>query len=105
VNEYLNLLKTVVDLGGSAVIATIMIVCVYKLLDRFAVAFMGNMEKIATSIGNQAQSMKEMSASINHMITKDNTEHREILLGMQVVGEELKSLVCEVRGLRGERGE
>ncbi|MBP8644717.1 MAG: hypothetical protein KBH99_01185 [Syntrophobacteraceae bacterium] len=98
--EYLDGLKILADLGGASVIAVVVIVCIYRLLTNFAVAFIANMEKIATSMGEQARSIKDLSESLNETIAKDNAEHREILLSMQVVGGELKTLMQEIKCLR-----
>jgi hypothetical protein len=108
--EYLEALKIIADLGGTVVIAIAMIICAYKLCGRAAQGFcqaakgfVEALEKIALAVDNQAKSMADMKPAIDRMVAKDNMEHREILLGMQVVGEELKSLTCEIRDLREER--
>jgi len=101
--EYLDLIKTVADLGGTTAIAALMIWCIYKLLARFGAAFVVAHQQIAESMGSQAKIMSELRDGIEKFVDKDNNEHREILLGMQVVGKELKELVCEVRNLGEER--
>ncbi len=100
--EYLDLIKTIADLGGSTVIAALMIWCIYKLLERFGTAFIQAHQQIAESIGAQARCMSEMREGIDNFIQKDNSEHREILLGLQVVGAELKALIEEIRDMRKE---
>lgn len=103
-SEYLEIIKILADLGGTAVVAVTIIVCIYKLTTKFAERFLVNMERIAGSIGEQASSMQQMSVAINQSIGRDNAEHREILLAMQVVGEELKTVVHEIRCLREDVG-
>ena len=100
--DYLDALKIVSDLGGTVAIAVTVVVCAYKLLGRFGVPFISALEKIAVAAGDQAKNMGEVKVAVDKFVNKDNMEHREILLGMQVVGEELKSLACEVRSLRKE---
>lgn len=108
--EYLDALRIAADLGGSTVIALAIVYFVYKIFCRFGAAFIeaGTAfiqahQQIAESMGAQAESLSKMRDGIDRFITKDNTEHREILLGVQVMGDELKTLVCEIRELREER--
>jgi len=103
VTDNLEALKIVANLGGTVVIAIAMIICAYKLCGQAARSFVQALEKIALAVDNQAKSMADMKPAIDRMVTRDNMEHREILLGMQVVGEELKSLTSEIRDLREER--
>lgn len=98
--EELSLIKVLVDLGGTVVVSVLLIFGLYKLLSRFGCAFITAQEKMAEAMADQAKSTSGMRDAIQNFIQKDNNEHREILLGLQVVGEELKCLTTEVRFLR-----
>jgi len=102
-DNYLAALKIAADLGGSTVTALAIIYFVYKIFARFGTAFVEAHQQIAQSMSAQAQSLNEMRAGLDRYIERDNSEHREILLGVQVMGDELKSLVCEIREMREER--
>lgn len=109
-SEYLEALKIAADLGGATVIALALIYCVYRIFSRFGTAFVEAHQQIAQSMSAQAQSMSaqaqsmsEMRDGLDRLVNRDNSEHREILLGVQVMGDELKSLVNEIRELREER--
>ncbi len=96
----LELIKSLLDLGGTAFIASIVIFFAYKLLGKFGVPFISSQREIAKAMGEQAQSMSSMTDSVQDFIGRDHNEHKEILLGLQVVGKELKTLVEEVSRLK-----
>jgi len=98
----LTLIKSLVDLGCTVVICALIVVVIYKLSIRFGVAFIATQEKIAEAMAQQALSMTGMSAAIQTYIQRDNNDHREILLAVQVVGQELKWLRDEVRTAKEE---
>ena len=107
--EYLEAWRILAGLGGSTVIALAIVYAIYKIFFRFGTAFIeagqsfvAAHQQIAQSMGAQAESMARMRDGLDRMIAKDNSEHREILLGVQVMGDELKSLVCEIREMREE---
>jgi len=96
----IELLKILADLGGSVAIAILLIVVVYKLICRFGSPFIVSQNKIAEAMGQQAQSLTDMKGSVSEFIGRDHLEHKEILLGLQVVGKELKTLVNEVSRIK-----
>lgn len=98
--DQLELINSLLDLGGTAFIAAIVIFFAYKLLARFGAPFVNSQQNIAKAMGEQAQSMSSMTDSVQDFIGRDHNEHKEILLGLQVVGKELKFLVSEVSRLK-----
>lgn len=98
--EQLELIKSLLDLGGTAFVVSIAIFFGYKLLGSFGVPFISSQRDIATAMGQQAQSMSSMTGAVQDFIGRDHNEHKEILLGLQVVGKELKTLVEEVARLK-----
>ena len=96
----LDLVRPLLDLGGTAFIAGVIVFSAYKLLTRFGVPFISSQHEIAKAMGQQAQSMSSMTDSVHDFIGRDHSEHKEILLGLQVVGKELKTLVDEVSRLK-----
>jgi hypothetical protein len=94
-----TLIKSLVDLGCTVVICSIIVIVLYKLSMKFGVAFLATQEKIAEAMAQQAQSLCGVNTAIQTYIQRDNTEHREILLAVQVMGEHLKWLRDEVKGI------
>ena len=95
-----QLIESLLDLGGTAFIAGIIIFFAYKLLGRFGVPFILSQREIAGAMGEQAQSMAAMTGAVQDFIGRDHNEHKEILLGLQVVGKELSTLVNEISELK-----
>jgi 3-isopropylmalate dehydratase small subunit len=100
-----GLIKSLADLGCTVVVCAFIAIIFYKLAMKFGPAFIAAQEKIADSMAQQAQSMSGVNAAIQNYIQKDNSEHREILLGLQVVGEHLKWLTEEFRAARKAKEE
>lgn len=99
----LSLVKSLVDLGCTVVVCALIIVVLYKLSMKFGVAFLATQEKIAEAMAQQAQSLCGVNTAIQTYIQRDNTEHREILLACQVMGEHLKWLREEMRAAKEEK--
>lgn len=81
----LGLIKSLVDLGCTVVICAFLLMIFYRLSVKFGTAFIESQQKMA-------EAMAGVNVAIQTYIQKDNTEHREILLAVQVVGEHLKWL-------------
>ena len=88
----LELINTLVDLGGTVMITTLLMIFAYRLFCRFGGDFIQAQQEIAKAMGRQAQSLSDMKDTVHEFVSKDSSEHREILLSLQVVGEELKKL-------------
>lgn len=93
----IELIKILANLGGLVVISALLIFFAYKILKHFGTALVGTLQQMAVAMGNQAQCMAEVKDTVCDFVRKDNSDHREILLSLQVVGEELKSLTREVK--------
>jgi len=96
----LDLVKILLDLGGTAFIAVLLIYFGYKIISRFGEPFIASQNKIATAMGQQAQSLTNMQGSVTDFIGRDHNEHKEIILGLQVVGKELETLVKEISRIK-----
>jgi len=90
-------LKILANLGGPTVIAVVMLLCLNRIFSTFGAAHVKAQQQMAEAVGRQAQSMCDMKDSLHTFIMKDNSEHREILLALQVVGEVLKSLTTQIQ--------
>lgn len=96
----MELLKILIDLGCTVLITILLIYFSYKLINKFGVPFIKSQQEVAKAMGHQAQSMADMQSTVHEFVCGDNNDHREILLSLQVVGSELKSLRSEVKELK-----
>jgi hypothetical protein len=114
----LEIIKSVVDMGGTILVVVMVIgalaALAWKLMPATlayrsdTIKAMQNQAVIAAkqadgtvknaeAMGLQAQIMSEIKDTFQEYITKDNNEHREILLGLQVLARGLKELTQEIR--------
>ena len=91
------LIKAAMNLGGVFVIFLILLFFAYRICTKagpkmleYAGAFISAQEK-------QAMAMTEMKDAFTGYINKDNNEHREILLGLQVLAREIHDLAIIVK--------
>jgi hypothetical protein len=99
----IELIKILANLGGVVVVSYLLIRMVGKLLGKYGAAFICVQEKMAEAMGAQAQSMTGVKDTLVEFVGKDSGEHREIILGLQVVGRELKTLTHQVTRLHDGR--
>lgn len=115
-----EILKVLADLGGTIALFAIAIILTYRVINRIGTetlrlgssigtealkigtTFVETQQQMADSMRMQAQSMGEMKDSIASITTRDNSEHREILLSLQVVGRELRTLRETIKGEQDE---
>lgn len=98
----LSLIKVLADFGGSVVLTGLLLYFAYKLLDRYMPPFITSQQQIATEMGNQAQSMRDMQGTVNTYVCREDNDHREILLTLQVLAENIKHLTREVRDRKND---
>lgn len=95
----LELVKAVLDMGGSITIAILIVIALaliaWKLsghMVKFSVDLVAVMQNQADALSGQATAMGEMKDAFSLYVLKDNDEHREILLGLSVMASEMKEL-------------
>ena len=95
-----ELLKALIDQGCTAFIVTIALILAYRLANKFFPQFISTQQDIAVASGRQAENIAQMKNTVHEFVMRDNNEHREIILGLQVVGQELKTLVEQISRLK-----
>jgi hypothetical protein len=99
------LIKILANLGGVVVVAYLLIRMFGKLMGKYGTAFIATQEKMAEAMGRNAESLAGMNKTVTDFVSKDSSEHQEIILGLQVVGSEVKTLTHQVKRLADERGQ
>lgn len=97
-----ELIKILADLGGTVLIAAIVMYLIYKALIRVGVPLVESQQRTAAALGQQAQCMADMQKTVDQYVCRDNDDHREILLSTQVVIQEVKNLAAEIRSRHDE---
>lgn len=98
-DKELELIKAVLDMGGSISIALLIVLALSLLAWKLGSQFLAVLQNQAEATGRQADAMAgqasamgEMKDALSQYILKDNHEHREILLGLSVMASEMKEL-------------
>ena len=113
-DKELEVIKTLADMGGSIFIDVLIIVALsflaFKLGGKIlalagqAVGVMQNQAdqtgRNADALFGQAETLSQMKDAISSYILKDNSEHREILLGVEVMADKLNHLTQAVKELK-----
>jgi predicted negative regulator of RcsB-dependent stress response len=95
----LEIIKSVVDMGGTILVVVMVIgalaVLAWKLIPA-TLAYRSDtikvMQQQAQATEKHANAMTQIKDTLQSYITKDNDEHREILLGLQVLAKGMNEL-------------
>ncbi len=85
-----DIFKSLVFWGPGAVIAGYIIFVLYKLADNLGIEFIKATREQTGALARQAQSMEDLGKSVREFVTKDNSEHREMIILLKVVADKLK---------------
>lgn len=101
----LEVIKTAMDMGGTIFITILIVICLAILAWKFGgsamkcmAEFISAQQRQADAMTAQAASMSDIKNAVHEYITRDNSEHREILLGLQVLAKEMRELTNELAG-------
>ncbi len=82
--------KQLIFWGPGAVIAAIIIFALYKLASKFGGQFIAAQERSANALGAQAQAMTALTKSLECYMSRDNAEHKEILIMLKLIWEKVE---------------
>jgi hypothetical protein len=93
-----EILKSLCFWGPGMVIAAIMIAALYKLADKYLGEFIKAEQGQASSLAALAQGTEGLKGSVQASVTRDTTEHREIIILLKCVAEKLERIEEHVYG-------
>jgi len=86
----------ITDWGPGLLITLIMLYGLYRLLlglgEKVGIKILGALEKPTDALSQQASSMDRLTASIKDYVSRDQSEHREIIILQKVILEEVRNL-------------
>lgn len=85
----LDLAKSLSIWGPGGAIAVIVIIMLYRLADKFLPAFIAAQQAQAVSLAKLAEGSEGMKACLEAAVSRDNAEHREMIILLKVIKEEL----------------
>ena len=77
---------------GNAGLALVIVVGLYRLAHRFGPQFIAAQMAQAEALAQQAQSMEGLRDSVTQFITRDNAEHREMLVLLKYIAQHQEGL-------------
>ncbi len=99
-----QLINRLIDQGAGVIVVIVIVYALVKLAMYFGKPFLEAQKQQAEAMLEQAQSMKtqadcmgQMKDSVREFVCRDNNDHREILLSLQVVINEVRKLGNEVK--------
>jgi len=99
-----QLANRIIDQGAGVIVVIVIVYALVRLAMYFGKPFLEAQKQQAPAMLAQAQSMQtqadcmgQMKDSVREFVGRDNNDHREILLGLQVVAKEVQKLGNEVK--------
>ncbi len=83
-----DLAKALANAGVGAAIAFIVLIGLYRIANRLGLEFVRAQQAQADALGRQAQSMEMLKDSVRELVTKDNSEHREMLVLLRYIAQD-----------------
>jgi len=94
--DFAEVLKSLIFWGPGSVIAAFIIYVLYRLANSLGLKFIEAQLQQADALARQAQSMERLQVSIQGFVTRDNNEHREMIILLKVVAEDLRHIAGKV---------
>jgi hypothetical protein len=85
-------MKALANAGVGAFMALIMLVGLYRMAGRLGSRFIEAQQRQAEALGAQAQSVEGLTGSIREFVTRDTSEHREMLVLLRFIAQQQKAL-------------
>ena len=80
-----ELLKAVINAGGSAAIAIVLLIGIYKLANKIGVNFLEAHEA-------QTSAINRLTDTLEKFINRDQNEHREMIILLKVLTEKIERI-------------
>lgn len=88
-----KLLESLINWGPGAVLAGVMMIGLYRLADKFAGKAVDAQTAQAVALAAQAKAMEGLQTSLQEFVSKDNGEHREMLVLMKYTAQHIQGLL------------
>ncbi len=99
-----KIIEAAISAGVGGLIAVVIIFFTYKLASNLLLKvgseMVGAFKSQAEAITRQATSMEGLTKSLQEYVTRDNSEHREIIILLKVMNERLQHMEEKQNGSR-----
>lgn len=86
------LIQSIIDHGPGMVIAVIILVGLFRLFKDVGLKIADSAHQMASAVEVQTESMKSLGNTFQQYVSRDNTEHREIIILLKVIGEKFDKM-------------
>jgi hypothetical protein len=84
--------NSLIDWGPGMLIAALMLYGLFRLIKNIGLKIVGALEKPAEALTQQAKSMDRLTTSLEQFVTRDQIEHREIIILQKVILDRIENL-------------
>lgn len=105
-------MRSLLNAGTGAIMAFVILLGLYRMANRLGIEFVKAQKEQAQALARQAQSMEGLRESIQGFFSKDNSEHREMLVLLKYIAQKHERDRAEMDEMRrdyyahkGERDE
>ena len=85
-------IKALLDAGAGALIALLILLGLYRIAHSLGIEFIKAQQAQADALSKQAQSMEGLRESIHGFVSRDSSEHREMLVLLRFIAQEYQTL-------------
>ena len=83
-----KVIEALLNAGAGSLIALFMMLGVYRIVNGLGARFIEAEQRQAEALGAQAQAMAGLSSSVSEFMSKDNSEHREMLVLLRFIAQQ-----------------
>lgn len=81
-------IKYLAEWGPGLVIGVLILAGLFRLADKVGMRLVAASEKQATALSAQAQSMESLTGALREFVTRDSSDHREMLVLLRLIAQE-----------------
>lgn len=87
-----NLIQSAIDHGPGMIIALIILYGLYKLFKDVGLKIAGSAKQMADAVNVQTESMKRLGSSVEEYVSRDQMEHKEMILLLKVISSKVSRI-------------
>ena len=80
--------KHLAEWGPGLLMGLLILAGLFRLADRVGMRLVAASERQATALAAQAEAMQGLTSSLREFVTRDSTEHREMLVLLRFIAQE-----------------
>ncbi len=95
-----SLIQSAIDHGPGMVIAIVILFGLYKLFKDVGLKIADSARQMANAVNTQTDSMKRLGTSVEDYVSRDQTEHKEMIILLKVISGKIN----RIEDMKEEKG-